>query len=148
MSNFEGIIDVKNDSKKVVAEIKNRFNTVKGASLKNVYDDLENCLNLPKYSEYTAYYVEMIPKNKKEYNIPFTPSDNVSKINRNINQKIRKIDGKSFYDLFMGKDSLLELLTALPKIISEINGVNVSEIEMQKLLDIIYETYNFNKKLL
>ena len=66
------IIDVVNPSKKIIAEIKNKHNTIKGSNKADLYYDLEK-LVMPKSSEYkgyTAYYVEIIPKKPDRMNIP------------------------------------------------------------------------------
>ena len=89
------IIDVVNKEKKIIAEIKNKHNTTKGNHKKVIYDDLNECLN-NRYKGYTGYCVEILPKNRKIYNVPFTPPDNVTGVSRVLNEKIRLIDGKSF----------------------------------------------------
>lgn len=116
------IVDIKNDKKKIIAEIKNKHNTTKGNHKVAIYDDLNHELN-NEYKGYTAYYVEIIPKNKKSYNIPFTPSDNITHSKRPLNESIRVIDGKSFYHLATGDEKALEkIYTALPYIICNILG--------------------------
>ncbi|MES2225010.1 MAG: Eco47II family restriction endonuclease [Patescibacteria group bacterium] len=101
------IIDVKNTKKKIIAEVKNKHNTTKGNHKTAIYDNLNGLLNTT-YEGYIGYYVEIIPKNKKVYNNSFTPSDNNSKSRRPINEKIRVIDGKSFYELATGDPNALE----------------------------------------
>ena len=111
------IMDVINKEKKIVAEIKNKFNTTKGNHKKIVYDDLEEFLG--RNAGFTAYYVEIIPQGAKRYNKPFEPSDNVSKQRRKKNKKIRVIDGYSFYELVTGeKEALAKLYKALPEAIA------------------------------
>jgi len=122
------IVDVKNDKKKIIAEIKNKHNTVTGGLRKTPYDTLKKCLKT-EYRGYTSYFVEILPKNRNEYDKPFVPSDNTKKLNkkdkdsnrRPENKKIRLIDGKSFYELVTGeKDAIKELYELLPVIIDEI----------------------------
>jgi len=68
-----------------------------------------------------GYYVEILPKNKKIYNEPFTPSDNKIHTKRKENKMIRIIDGKSFYAIVTGKeDAIHELYLLLPEIIDDI----------------------------
>jgi hypothetical protein len=122
-----GVVDLKNDSKKIIAEIKNKHNTTKGNHKKEVYDDLESLIN-GDYKGYTGYYVEILPKNGKIYNEEFTPSDNVSKKRRPSNQKIKIIDGKSFYALVTGKDDALEqFYDEFPILIDEILKENFDD---------------------
>jgi hypothetical protein len=114
------VIDLVNESKKIIAEVKNKFNTTKGNHKISIYDDIYELIN-SKYLGYLGYYVEIIPKSKKPYNKEFTPSDNKSKSRRPQNQMIRIIDGKSFYELVTGKEnSLEELYKAIPTIITEL----------------------------
>lgn len=115
--------------KGIVAEVKNKFNTVKGSDQVTVYDHLES-LVMPKSSKfwgYTAYYVETIPKPKRskpqQYDIPFRPSDKETKTLRPENPQIRKIDGKSFYALVTNdKNALQDLYKVLPFVIGNLTG--------------------------
>lgn len=120
-----GVVDIVNHDKKLLAEVKNKYNTTKGNHKTQVYDDLESLIASEKYSGYTGYYVEVIPKGRKEYNKLFTPSDNVSKTNRPENESIRQIDGKTFYALATGiDDAIRQLYYVLPEVIYDIKGEN------------------------
>jgi hypothetical protein len=92
------VFDLKNDSLKIIAEVKNKYNTTKGNHKVAIYDDLSGQLKT-KYKDYTAYYVEIIPKSRVAYDKPFTPSDNRTHERRAARKDIRVIDGKSFYGL-------------------------------------------------
>ena len=126
--------DIESKNNKIIAEIKNKFNTVKGSDLVNTYDHLES-LVMPitsKYRGFTAYCAEIIPKPKagkpQKYNIPLTPSDKATKTRRPDNEKIRRIDGGSFYDLVTGQSNALEdMYLQLPKIIQKIAPVKFKE---------------------
>lgn len=112
------VTDIVVDNKKIIAEIKNKFNTTKGNHKVNIYDDLSKQLTKPEFKDYTAYYVEIIPKKAEIYNKPFTPPDNTSKTNRPTNQNIRQIDGKSFYALLTNDENAIykihnEILSAI-----------------------------------
>ena len=114
------IIDLKSTSKKFIAEIKNKHNTTKGNHKTMVYDDLEACLK-GEDPDVIAYYVEVLPRNGKTYNEPFTPPDNVLKTRRPLNERIRRIDGMSFYTLASGStETLLEIYKLIPELIAEI----------------------------
>lgn len=121
------VIDVVNHKRKIIAEIKNKHNTTKGNHKKVIYDDLISSLKT-SYPGYTAYYVEVLPKNQNRYNKPFTPSDNENnkairdliqkykdtrnnqyqmqansiETNRPVNENIRVIDGLSWYTMVSG----------------------------------------------
>lgn len=124
LANIEGVydlgvgevIDIVCPDKKIIAEIKNKHNTTKGNHKKEIYDDFVSLL-ANKYRGYTGYYVEIIPSKPTAYNSPFTPSDNVTKMNRAERQDIRKIDGKSFYALLTEDENAM---FKMYKLISEI----------------------------
>lgn len=118
-----GNVDLKCDEKKIIAEIKNKHNTVTGAKLINDYESLKNLVmpNSSVYKGYTAYFVNIIPKSPVRFNKPFTPSDKATSAPGSSNEKIRIIDGASFYDLVTGQqNSLEELFNVLPRVISDI----------------------------
>ena len=121
------VVDVVNNERKIIAEIKNKHNTTKGNHKTRIYDDLNYQL-INNYIGYTSYYVEILPEKQKAYNKVFTPSDNEKgsqkkdllkkyketgdnqfrieaeaiKRNRNANENIRVIDGLSWYSLVSG----------------------------------------------
>ncbi|WP_179996660.1 Eco47II family restriction endonuclease [Acinetobacter sp. YH16051] len=113
------VIDLDGTAKGFIAEVKNKHNTTKGNHKKSIYDDLQS--KLPEDESVVAYYVEILPKNGKSYDETFTPSDNVSKKNREENERIRRIDGQTFYEKVTGnKDALKELYQLLPVVTAEI----------------------------
>ena len=130
------VIDIKSERHKIIAEIKNKHNTTKGNHKVSIYDDIEAMLKTD-YNGYTGYYVEILPpKNNKVYDKPFTPSDNVSKKRRPVNEKIRRIDGKSFYGLITGEPNAIEeLYLELPKIVSEILSDKFDDFKSKELED-------------
>jgi hypothetical protein len=117
------IIDLRNKNLKTLAEVKNKHNTVKGSNQDVIYDDLLLALGQPEHYDFTAYYVEIIPKNRKVYNEPFTPSSKGKR--KPMNEKIRRISGQAFYDLATNvPGSLSMLFDVLPDVISEVTEVN------------------------
>ncbi len=119
-----GLIDVENQSKKIIAEIKNKYNTTKGSDKIRVYDNLKSALEKTEYKGAIGYYVEIIPKSKKPYNYPFTPPDNTTHSRRESNDNIRIISGPAFYDLASGySNSLRALYETLPQVIAVILGI-------------------------
>lgn len=120
--NTGNVVDLRSDNNKVIAEIKNKYNTTKGNHKKVIYDDLNNLIN-HEFAGYTGYYVEIIPKSRNPYNKPFTPPDNETGIRRPENRNIRIIDGRSFYELVTGQTNALDrLYKVLPQVIAEITG--------------------------
>lgn len=128
-----GVIDVKNDANKIVGEIKNKWNTTNSSSAEALYDHLNTQLK-KHYLGYVAYHVQIVPKNGKFYNKPYAPSG------RDPNEKIRVIDGKSFYALASGnKDALKLMYFALPKVINKITGNLAQNIIKDKYYKLLFE---------
>lgn len=115
-----GVVDIVSTDRKIIAEIKNKYNTVTGANLSKVYDRLATPVMTKghQYKGFTAYLVEILPKSTKPYVKDFTPSDNETGQKRPPNPLIQRIDGKSFYALATGvPDALGQLFTVLPDVI-------------------------------
>ncbi|MFA5189052.1 MAG: Eco47II family restriction endonuclease [Patescibacteria group bacterium] len=115
-----GGLDVMNKKMKIIAEIKNKHNTTKGDHAVKLYDSIESKLNADEYKNFTGYYVEIIPKGRKQYDKPYTPSDNNKKEKRPLNERIRVIDGISFYAMATGRESAMqELFEAIQRILED-----------------------------
>jgi hypothetical protein len=117
-----GGVDLANHDKRIIAEVKNKHNTVTGGKRVDNYKELDK-LVMPKasiYKGYTAYFVEIIPSSPNGYEKPFTPSDKQKGIKCEPNPKIIQIDGKRFYSLVTGVDDALEqVFNAIPKVIKD-----------------------------
>lgn len=115
------IVDLKSETKHFIAEIKNKHNTTKGNHKVAIYDDLEKVLSNCDDPKTVGYYVEILPPNGKAYNKPFIPSDNKVKEKRLTNERIRQIDGQTFYAEVTGNPhALRELYELLPELCVEI----------------------------
>lgn len=117
-----GVIDLVNNQQKIIAEVKNKYNTVKGSDKVKIYDQLEMQVMTKghQFKGYEAYYVEVLPHSRQRYDKEFKPSDNARGEQRKPNPLIRQIDGYSFYGLVTGvPDALRQLFTVLPDIIEE-----------------------------
>lgn len=113
-----GGLDVVNPKMKIIAEVKNKFNTTKGNHKVEIYDAIKSKLKTETYTNFVGYYVEIIPQGKNTYNKPFVPPDNKTKKRRPSNNNIRVIDGKSFYMLATGrKHALQELFEAVSHVL-------------------------------
>lgn len=135
-----GVVDVVNHTDRIIAEIKNKYNTMKGNAKKGIYDDLNALINSDDYRDYTGYYVEVIPKNREGYNKLFTPSDNVTHTRRPENELIRQIDGKRFYALATGHDDALKsLYEVLPQVIGDVLGQSYADINSDPLFSEIFD---------
>lgn len=142
-SNLEtgNIVDIENEEREIIAEIKNKHNTTKGNHKISIYDELEAVLAM-RGEDWVGYYVEIIPRGKKVYDDPFTPSDHKTQKNRPKNEKIRVIDGKSFYDLASGHDGALkELFLVLPNVISDIKGIKFEDEYRDDFLKLFHMAY-------
>lgn len=118
-----GIVDLVCPSKQIIAEVKNKYNTVTGGKLAEQYYSLERLVT-PKasqYKDYTAYFVNIIPKKPERFDLPFQPSDKDKGIKCPVNENIRIIDGASFYTLVTGREEAIqEFYDALPLVIEDI----------------------------
>lgn len=130
-----GGLDVINQKKKIIAEVKNKFNTTKGNHKIEIYDAIKAKLKLSKYTNYVGYFVEVIPQGKKKYNKPFTPPDNKTGKRRPTKNKIRVIDGVSFYAMATGrKNALQELFEILPQVIADKHKYKLNKKEAREYL--------------
>lgn len=130
-----GGLDVVNDKMKIIAEIKNKYNTTKGNHLVRLYDDIKNTLREYKYKDYAGYYVEVISKGRKKYDKPFVPSEKGKR--RPTKKKIRVIDGLSFYAMVTGrKNALQELFEVLPEVITDNHKYKLSKKEAKEYFEL------------
>lgn len=133
-----GSYDVGNETEKIIAEIKTKFNTMNSSSAPGTYRKLADHLQY-SHKGYTAYLVEIIPRNPRPYNSAWSP---------NLRQypkrdDIKRIDGRSFYELATGDpEALLKLYRALPTLIQQILGAPARRVEETPLFeDLYYKVY-------
>jgi len=138
-----GGLDIVNHKKKIIAEVKNKFNTTKGNHKVEVYNAIETILKLNEHKNFIGYYVEIISQGRHTYNKPFTPSDNKTKKRRPINENIRVIDGVSFYALVTGRErALQELFEILPRVISENHKYHLGKSEVSQYFDLFKRAFS------
>jgi hypothetical protein len=131
------IIDLLSHNNKIIAEVKNKYNTISGGKLAELYWSLEPAVmnKTSIYKGYTAYYVSIIPDKPGRYNKTFTPSNKEKGQKCPENNLIRQIDGASFYTLVTGEvNALQNLFNVLPAVISEIGSINTLEKDKLGLL--------------
>lgn len=136
------IMDLLNVNKKIIAEVKNKHNTVKFADLSNSYWSYEAAVmnKMSVYKGYTVYHVSIIPNNPLRYNKVFTPSDKEKGQKCPSNKLIRKIDGASFYEIVTGDPAALEnLFNVLPAVIADITRIDV--LDRQRLKGLFQMAY-------
>lgn len=116
-------LDLECHHRQIIAEIKNKYNTVSGGQRYTYYDSFHDMVmpTTSKYYGYTAYYVEVIPSRPKRYDKFFTPSHSPTKTRRPENKLIRQIDGASFYSLVTGVDNALaQTFRQIPNVIAKV----------------------------
>ena len=130
-------VDLECLDRKIIAEVKNKYNTVTGGKLTDIYSHLDGLVMpiVSKYKNFTSYYVETIPRPKRgkpqNYNVPFTPSDKATQTKKPVNKLIRQIDGQSFYALVTGvPDALEQLYDVLPIVISNSSSYSFTPSEL------------------
>lgn len=116
------IIDIISEDKKIIAEIKNKWNTTKGNHKVAIYDDIASVLT--DREGFTGYYVEVVPNKTTPYNKAFTPSDNKTHLPRPENPKIKVIDGKSFYAMITGDENAI--FRIYDEIVEELKKLNLN----------------------
>jgi len=113
----------------MLAEVKNKYNTLTGGKRADLYRTLEG-LVMPKasrFKDYTAYYVTVIPQKPIRYDRFFTPSDKSKGAKCAENELIRELDGAEFYTLVTGsKTALNDLFDILPSVISDVSNGKLS----------------------
>jgi hypothetical protein len=112
------VVDLVCIERRLVAEVKNKHNTLKASDQAGLYNKLHDLVRKKgqEYAGFTAYYVEIIPKTATRYDKTFTPADNTTGTRKAEDALIRRIDGASFYALATGRnDALQQVFNALPK---------------------------------
>jgi hypothetical protein len=125
-----GQVDVICRSRKIIAEVKNKHNTVKGSDKVEIYKKLDRLVNDKgqEFKGFTSYYVVIIPKQSNRFNNEFTPSASkrgtrVAPINN-----VREVDGGTFYEIVTGRENALrEIFNAIPIVIKNLNGNNLED---------------------
>ncbi|MCL2017457.1 MAG: Eco47II family restriction endonuclease [Alphaproteobacteria bacterium] len=121
-----GVVDLVNREKGIIAEVKNKYNTVKGSDKIGVHDKLSRALNYGHRGS-TAYFVSILAKGR--INSPFTPSDNEKGVRPAVNEKIREVDGATFYEIATDSSTALaDLYAYLPKVLADITGTKADKI--------------------
>lgn len=133
-----GSVDLINDQKKFIAEIKNKHNTMNSSSAAETYNKLANHLKYDRKG-YTAYLVQIVPKHAEDYDIEWSPNLTTTALRHDI----RRIDGESFYDLASGeKDTMHRIYEKTPEIVANILHVDsMSDNTFQECLKLFDKVY-------
>jgi hypothetical protein len=134
-----GSYDVRNEEKKIIAEVKNKYNTLNSEGFISVYNKLSNHLDFGSPG-FTAYYVAIVPKGAKSYDEPFTPVK--KKVPMPLRQDLRKIDGKSFYALATGYDNALDMLYGILPAVLKGLGCELAPTESGHFINLFDKAFN------
>ncbi len=128
-----GLIDDR-FQKPLVAEVKNRFNTIKASDEKALWDKLDL---VSKTHGAVAYVFQIVPKTANRYDCPWKVSGRTEK------ETIRCCDGATAYDMvFKRKGALYDIYKALPEILSDILN-HKSNLETDIAKEIFYKSIPF-----
>jgi len=141
-----GIVDLVKNDNTVIAEIKNKYNTVSGGKLKDHYDELSGLVNQKNsiYFGATSYFAQIIPKKPGSFDRCFTPPDKATGKLKPADNKVREIDGRSFYAMVTGYHDALDMLHAeIPKVLAQTGtiGNGFSTSDLKELSDYFGKAY-------
>ncbi len=136
-----GVLDIKTVDgyvhpvigKPVVAEVKNRFNTIKASDEKDVWDKIDAAARLTNSQ---GYLFQIVPADTHRYDEKWEPSG------RKAKNTVRRCDGATAYEIvFEYKNALHELYEALPAIFADIRSSDsmVSTID-RKTMELLYSS--------
>lgn len=128
--------------KTIIAEVKNKFNTIKASDEKALHLKMYEQVSSRGKKSTVAYLIQIIPKDGEKYNKPWVPSKAFE------TPLVRHIDGYSAYNLvFKHNGALEELYNALPSILKDVihnldlKSFAVSEADIIKLANLFKSTY-------
>ncbi len=104
--------DLENREQKILAEVKNKHNTMNSANRMQVISDLETAIR-QKGRGWTGYLVQVVPKKKERFKKSLVP-----------NRPIYEVDGATFYELATGAATALRDLS---DVLEEFIGKNLSD---------------------
>lgn len=85
--------DLISDERRLLAEVKNKHNTMNASNRRQVEDDLQAALR-QRESGWTAYLAIIVPKNPQRYKKELAPN-------------LFEVDGASFYEIVSGRDDAI-----------------------------------------
>lgn len=134
-----GSIDLISQERKIVAEIKNKHNTMNSSSAEALHQKFVSQLRY-NFVGYTAYVVKVLPKDSLGFDRPWTHNLKIAP----LRDDIREIDGQSFYEFVSGRPDTLSrvfnlLLAYLEKDTNDIESNLSSD---TTLIDLFGRAYN------
>lgn len=110
--NYDAGYDLECQDKRIIAEVKNKHNTMNSSNRAKVVDDLDTAIR-QKAGAWTAYLVVIIPRKPNRYK---------KKI---AQREVYEVDGATFYELATGYPKALhDLYFAIEKIIRKTHSSN------------------------
>ena len=125
--------------KAVVAEVKNRFNTIKASDEAAVWDRIDHACKVMDGAQ--GYLFQITPRTPERYDKMWTPSNRVAR------DHVRVCDGATAYELVFGVPSAMkELYLALPDIFYDIKCEHDLELPVEmpprdKLVELYASVY-------
>lgn len=114
-----GSLDLINDDRKIIAEIKNKYNTFNSSSAMQTYRKMTGHLDGDKKG-YQGYVVTIIPKRPVRVKKKFAPNDDGG-VRVPVRDDLLLVDGASIYEIVTGdKDALKKLYMCLPVVIDQV----------------------------
>jgi len=123
LGNAPSRVDLTNKNLRIIAEVKNKFNTITGTRLPQALSTLTEQARTYRAEwggDVTAYLVYIIPQKPA----------GITKLHKKVPRigEVQIIDGARFYDLASGEeDALAQLFYVLPDVIASITGRYTSE---------------------
>jgi len=137
-------VDLVNYEHKIIAEIKNKYNTLNAGGTVALYKRLSELVNNKSscFKGYTAYYVTIIPGTPDGVDTIFAPSDNATGEHCTLDEKIRVIDGVRFYALASGSPSAFsDLYKALHQVLHLFSIRHLSDEDKAFLQDLFFKAF-------
>lgn len=136
--------DLINDDKKIVVEMKNKYNTLNAEGQKNCFNKLSSAVSNKNSSfyQYQAYCVNIVPRQGRKGIVPFVVKDNST--DRHLSDdRVAVVDGETFYTLATGETHALHnLFCVLPKVMTDRKIAKFKPDTLCFIEQIFQETYS------
>jgi hypothetical protein len=138
----EGGVDLINEKKMIVAEIKNKHNSTNADSKAGSFDKLKYELSKKGRENYTAYFVTVVPKKSDDYERQFITTKTKNKSHyREPDERIFTINAELFYKKISDTPHILKsLYQRIPEIFMKIDQ-NKEDIVKQMLTEKEFNYY-------
>ena len=134
-------MDLKKEDDSVWIELKNKYNTMNSASLRDTRFKCEELAE--KYPNAKIYWAYIVAENYETFDIVWEYTDNKENVVHEKNDNIRNIGGEKVYTLVTGDETAFkQVFEAIPKAINDIKN---SEFDLTGEDKKIFENY---KKLI